>query len=861
MEKDLALSRICSTFVTMRKAMIIMLLTLWQILGVCQLVCRITKYDEDTGMSQWRVTQMVQDKNGLIWFATWNGIDRFDGYEFVNFKPRAGEGSDMLTDRIRDMRIDEKGQIYCKADEEWFCFHAETGKFTKVPERQQKTFDTSNKGRLTKGAFGKDIQYKDRNGVLWTIQKDGRMQYQTDGAIKEYPLDTPFPEIRFSMSDKQGNLWLITLQGVFKLTFSQSPITMFPQEKSATIGAFLLDAKQRYWIATKGADATLRVFDKENRLLGYLTPQGKLTAGYTQFAAPVYCMTQAKDGTFWLGSKPGGLFRMREDAQTGAFLIQEIAGLKGKHVYCVKEDAQGRIWVATMGDGIFVISDPKSDSPSKITGFIGRMGYPKTEENMVRYLHITANNILMAATTEGLLIAQIPSGKNVAQMKFTLHKKEPNRATSLSCNATMDILEDSQHRFFIGTESGGVCRILSEDILADQLEFQHYNLQNGLNSDIALALREKDGQLLIVSSNQIMTLDVDHDEFGFFDMSFFGRSCRFSEVRPLKLPDGRWLFGLQDGAFTVSGAMMHKSTYAPPIVLTGIDKQGKGIEYAVSHLKTIRLLPNERSLTISFSALDYADPAAVTYAFKLDTDEEWNYIGHNHSASFADLKPGTYYLQIRSTNSDGVWVDNMTTVEIIVDPTFLESTIGRLLITLLFLGIIAGIIYTYLYIRRIKRQQRETLKAYLALINESKERNEGDSLITDSPQQPSKESAVVSVEEPHTPHLSPDDEAFMARVMEYVEANIGNEDANVNEMAEATATSKSGLNRKMKSLVGLTPADFLREARIKRACMLLTTTDIPVSDIAYKCGFADPKYFGKCFKTSIGQSPSDYRQQ
>ena len=101
----------------------------------------------------------------------------------------------------------------------------------------------------------------------------------------------------------------------------------------------------------------------------------------------------------------------------------------------------------------------------------------------------------------------------------------------------------------------------------------------------------------------------------------------------------------------------------------------------------------------------------------------------------------------------------------------------------------------------------------------------------------------------------------MARVMEYVEANISNEDANVIEMADAAATSKSGLNRKMKSLVGLTPADFLREARIKRACTLLTSTDIPVSDIAYKCGFTDPKYFGKCFKTSIGQRPSDYRQQ
>jgi AraC-like DNA-binding protein len=431
------------------------------------------------------------------------------------------------------------------------------------------------------------------------------------------------------------------------------------------------------------------------------------------------------------------------------------------------------------------------------------------------------------------------------------------RASSLSSNATMDILEDGKHRFFIGTESGGVCRILTEDILAEQLEFAHYNKQNGLNSDIALALKEMGSQLLIVGSNQIMTLDVDHDQFGFFDMNFFGRSCRFSEVRPLELPDGRWLFGLQDGAFTVGAGMMHKSNYVPPIVLTGIDKQGKGIEYTVSHLKTIRLLPHERSLTISFSALDYADPSSIAYAFKMESDEEWNYIGRNHSASFADLKPGTYQLQIRSTNSDGVWVDNVMTVEIIVEPTFLESALGRILITLLVLSIIAGIIYTYLYIRRIKQQQDETLKAYLALINSVEEKETNETFTDDKDQQQSEETAI----EPHAPHLSADDESFMTRVMSYVESNISNEDANVIDMATAAATSKSGLNRKMKSLVGLTPADFLREARIKRACMLLTTTDISVSDIAYKCGFTDPKYFGKCFKSSIGKSPSDYRLQ
>ena len=83
--------------------------------------------------------------------------------------------------------------------------------------------------------------------------------------------------------------------------------------------------------------------------------------------------------------------------------------------------------------------------------------------------------------------------------------------------------------------------------------------------------------------------------------------------------------------------------------------------------------------------------------------------------------------------------------------------------------------------------------------------------------------------------------------------------ASVDDMAAATATSRSSLNRKTKNLLGVTPADFMKEARMKRACQMLMTTTDNINDIAYACGFADAKYFSKCFKASRGMSPSEYR--
>ena len=101
----------------------------------------------------------------------------------------------------------------------------------------------------------------------------------------------------------------------------------------------------------------------------------------------------------------------------------------------------------------------------------------------------------------------------------------------------------------------------------------------------------------------------------------------------------------------------------------------------------------------------------------------------------------------------------------------------------------------------------------------------------------------------------------MQAVLSFVEQNLDNSNADVGRMAEACAVSRSVLQRKMKQLMGVTPLDFLREARIKRACQLLRESDANVSDVAYRCGFSDPKYFSRSFKQSVGVSPSEYKSQ
>lgn len=106
--------------------------------------------------------------------------------------------------------------------------------------------------------------------------------------------------------------------------------------------------------------------------------------------------------------------------------------------------------------------------------------------------------------------------------------------------------------------------------------------------------------------------------------------------------------------------------------------------------------------------------------------------------------------------------------------------------------------------------------------------------------------------------VSSPDEVFLQKAMKLIEDNIEDYDFNVDQFSSELAVSRALLFTKLKSLVGQTPNNFVKTIRIKRAAQLLTSSGLNVSEVAYKVGFRDPKYFAKCFKEQIGESPSAY---
>ncbi len=864
-------------------------LTLLSILSItlihAQPLCSITAFDEEDGLPHSHVTQLLQDDCGFMWFATWNGLCRYDGYEFRTFKPAVGDGCHMLTDRIRDCALRQDGQIIVRTDDEYFRFDTHTYRFYDITgDEATQAADDIRKNRKSFSMKGHPVLWTDSYGTEWTLTDDGQLSFRQQGAAAAtHYASLPMRNATFACNDRQGNLWCLASDKVYRLCTSVQRSRRLSIEPQGEVKCIFRDSKGRMWTATK-EDQTVRIWTGDGQsLIGYLAADGTVRTSYTRFGAAVYCIFQQVDGTLWLGSKPDGIFRLRE-TRPGTFSISRLTKLPNTAVYNITEDSYGRLWVATLGGGLCYTRQPQADDPE----FSVPKNFPKDVASRVRFLHITRQGILLATTTEGLLAARLEADAD--KMVFRLHQREADRGSSLSSSATMDIAEDDSGGILISTESGGINYAKAAELLSEKPVFRHNDDANRQQaSDVVLSLTRMGGGRLMAVGNTRISIIGPQGDYRILDNHFFNDKFHFSDAHPQQLADGGWLIGLSNGAIVTSEQQMNHAGYSPRLVLTGVSIQGGSSNWAVEAADTLVLKPDERNLTISFAAIDYNAAERISYAFRLVDESSsdsvhWNYVSHNRSASLLDMEPGSYRIEIRSTNADGQWTDNTRTLTIIVTPTFWESALGRLLLLLIILSTAGAIVYTLLYIRRIKRQQHETLEKYLALIELSNRQTEAtaseaapDGLMGNQPANgnaasgnsadsiaANEDMAVASYDPGNTKSATEKPEEaldpMLKRVMDFINKNISNSEINVGDMAAAAATSRSGLQRKLKHTMGITPLDLLREARIKHACRLLTESNKNVSEIAYESGFSDPKYFSRCFKQSTGMSPSEYKK-
>ena len=109
--------------------------------------------------------------------------------------------------------------------------------------------------------------------------------------------------------------------------------------------------------------------------------------------------------------------------------------------------------------------------------------------------------------------------------------------------------------------------------------------------------------------------------------------------------------------------------------------------------------------------------------------------------------------------------------------------------------------------------------------------------------------------------LSSLDQQFLDQSREIVLENLSNSKFSVSDLSSRLHFSQSQLYRKLKSVVNQSPNEYIRTVRLNQAAALLMEGEFSISEITYKVGYNDLKYFRLCFKKQFGQTPTSYKSE
>ena len=108
---------------------------------------------------------------------------------------------------------------------------------------------------------------------------------------------------------------------------------------------------------------------------------------------------------------------------------------------------------------------------------------------------------------------------------------------------------------------------------------------------------------------------------------------------------------------------------------------------------------------------------------------------------------------------------------------------------------------------------------------------------------------------------SSSDEEFLSRAIECVYSHLSDDTYDRDTLAADMGASPSTIYNKLRSITGLSVSSFIRDIRLKEAHVLAQATPtLRVSDLAYKVGFRDPRYFSTCFKKQFGMQPKEFME-
>ena len=567
-------------------------------------------------------TSIAEDNDGNLWIATTKGLNKLnrDRNSFTRFFYSAGNPYSIGSNNITALNIDKAGVLWVSA---W------NGKLNKA-NLNQKPFGLINNDPTNKNSLaGNEVTsiLEDSSGIVW---------------IGCY-------ERGLTRWDKKAN----------KYTHFRSNPANNKTLRSDHVYGLLEDKHGHLWVCN---GTTL---SRMNKQTGESTHYNSNAANFKDFDhQTIYSITQDKEGYIWLGTGNGV---KRFDENTGQF----------KHYYYTPGDTTG-------------ISDYTSiavfaDSKDNIWSGFGSIATDRLDKRTGRFTH---------------------------------YKYDPKDPSSISSNIVSCFYEDSKGIIWLGTWAGGLCQF---DYSTGK--FTTYTIKDGLPDNSVYSILEDDkNNLWLGTGNGLSQFDPVKKTFTNYEYkdglqhNVFGAGQRDRPAR-FKGKDGILYFGGPGGLNFFDPSQLKTNSILAPVVITQFklfDKLVKGANEA----ERIILKHNENYFSFEFSSLSYYNPQKNQYAYQLEgVDKDLVYSGTRRYVAYTNIRPGKYVFKVKATNNDGIWNEEGTSITIIIRPPWWLSWWAYIIYGFLVIAAILAI-HRYQKQRVIRAEREKSQKIELAQAKE-----------------------------------------------------------------------------------------------------------------------------------------------
>ncbi len=523
------------------------------------------------------------------------------------------------------------------------------------------------------------------------------------------------------LADENGVMWascfghgLVKMEPVTALFKTEAPATdkdsnTEGQGWSANIRGFL-ETDDGFWIATmKGlfsySSQTNQYINIQSLCPGNIESRtsyddDRLLSKSFSFGS----LTRDHSGNIWIGTWYGELVVYNIKAKRSYSIspqpLKDNNERIFRNLFC---DRKNRMWISTLATGICMV-DCNALNFEKINDIKFEYNFPDANDSTAIP---SRTSFVVSEDAEGNIWAGTENGLckyNEQTKKWKRYFNIPGNENSLHNNNVRSLCLDKKGNLWIGTNGGGLNRYNKE-----QDNFTHFTKANGLPDDRIYTL--------VCDNNGMLWMGTNYGLCMFNPVNF---SCKnisekdgiqnyeYNTGAAIKLKDGTLLIGGITGYNIIDPDKIENNKSIPQVVISSFKVYDKETPIGDGHLT---LNYDENRLSFEFAALSYYRNQKNRYAYMLEgVDRDWVFSDTRRYVSYSRLEHGNYTFKVKACNSDGIWNETGTQIQITITPPWWKQS----WFVILCFTVGATIIYLIYKMRLNRKKQLEKVRARIS---------------------------------------------------------------------------------------------------------------------------------------------------